>query len=94
MLGFLSIYFFVFIHITIEDKYIKYMLYISLASITFLIILNTSLVEMFDKMFNSSSQKSAELATTNSMGAIIAKLPFGLNILALFGFLLECAKSS
>jgi hypothetical protein len=86
MLGFLSIYFFVFIHITIKDKYIKYMLYLFLASVTLLVVLNTSLVEMFDKMFENSSQRSTELATTSSMGAMIAKLPFGLNVLALFGF--------
>ena len=86
MMAFISIYFFTFIHVVVQNKYIKYIIYILLAYISIYIIMESFLIEMFDKVFSSSNERSTEAASMGSMGVLIAKLPFGLNIIALFGF--------
>jgi hypothetical protein len=87
MIGFTVIYFFNFINFSFENNYIKSLIYISLFIIITLFVLNDSyLIDTFNQTFNSSAEHSAEQTSSGSMGAKIAKLPFGLNIIALFSF--------
>jgi len=87
MMGFMLIYVFVFIHKTLENKYLKIALYSFIALSAIVIVLNTPfLMDMFYKISDSSSRRSVEHASSGSIGVKIAKLPFGLNVVALFGF--------
>jgi len=87
MLGFVSIYFFVMIENTINSRAIKFSVYIMLLLILIAIVFSLDfLFDMLNQTSSSSAQRSQAGASAGSMGAKIAKLPFGLNILALFGF--------
>jgi hypothetical protein len=55
-------------------------------AITTIFILNSPYIDLFFEMFTKSTERTDTLALTSSMGASIAKLPFGLNYLALFGY--------
>jgi len=87
MLGFTSIYFFHFIDTSIGNKILKILLYLFLILFGIALVLSSSeLTSMFNMIMQSSSERTAETATAGSMGAKIAKLPFGLNYIALLGF--------
>ncbi len=87
MVGFTAIYFFNFINFTIKNNYIKLFIYLTLLGLLVLLVLNNQyIMDTFNQTFNSSAEHSAEQASSGSMGAKIAKLPFGLNVVALFSF--------
>jgi len=86
MMGFLSIYIFIFIKKVVLNKYIEYFIYFSFISIIIVILLNSPLMDMFTQIEESSAQRGASRTSSGSLGAIISKLPFGLNIVAQFGF--------
>jgi hypothetical protein len=87
MIGFTLIYLFVFIHNSIQNIYIEAFIYLSILSIVIILILySDKLIYMFEQISSASSQRSLAQASSSSIGAKIAKLPFGLNILTLFGF--------
>lgn len=86
MMGFVSIYLFFFIHTVVKSKFMERSIYIILLLLALGIILNSSLMDMFSQISESSAQRSSLEASSSSMGAKMAKLPFGLNIVALFGF--------
>jgi hypothetical protein len=86
MLLFLAIYLFTFINKITNNKYLKLIFYLIFIAISIIFILNSPYIDLFDRMFNDSTERTDELITTNSMGAIIAKLPFGLNYIALLGY--------
>jgi len=86
MLLFLAIYFIVFINRVVADKYIKYFIYLIFIAIGIAFILNSGYINLFDRMFGNTIERAEELTSTGSMGAVIAKLPFGLNYISLFGF--------
>jgi len=87
MVGFTAIYFFNFINFTIKNNYIKLMIYLSLlGGLTLLVLNNQYIMEIFNQTINSSAEHTVEQSSSGSMGAKIAKLPFGLNVIALFGF--------
>ncbi len=87
MVGFTAIYFFNFINFTIKNNYIKLCIYLTLLGLLVLLVLNNQyIMDTFNQTFNSSAEHSAEQASSGSMGAKIAKLPFGLNVVALFSF--------
>ena len=87
MVGFTAIYFFNFINFTIKNNYIKLMIYLSLlGGLTLLVLNNQYIMEIFNQTVNSSAEHTVEQSSSGSMGAKIAKLPFGLNVIALFGF--------
>lgn len=87
MMGFTSVYFFHFVDTFIENRYLKILFVLSLLTLGTVIVLNSSeLINMFNMIFQSSSERIAESAPAGSMGAKVAKLPFGLNYIALLGF--------
>jgi len=87
MVGFTAIYFFSFINFSIKNNYVKLIIYLTLLGASTILILNNQyLMDTFNQTFSSSAEHSAEQASSGSMGAKIAKLPFGLNIIALFSF--------
>jgi len=87
MVGFTAIYFFNFINFTVPNNYVKLLIYLTLLGGLTLFVLNDSyIMDTFNQTFNSSAEHSAEQSSSGSMGAKIAKLPFGLNVVALFGF--------
>jgi hypothetical protein len=86
MMGFTMIYFFVFVNFFVKNRYIVYLIYTVFLSIAIIVILNSSIMDMIELISNSSAKRSVEQATSGSMGAKIAKLPYGLNIIALLGF--------
>jgi len=87
MVGFTAIYFFNFINFTIKNNYIKLMIYLSLlGGLTLLVLNNQYIMEIFNQTVNSSAEHTVEQSSSGSMGTKIAKLPFGLNVIALFGF--------
>jgi len=87
MMGFLSIYLFSFINSYIKNNYIKTLIYLVLIVMAIVIIVNSDeLMKMFTTILEDSSERNSEQASTSSMGAKMAKLPFGLNYIALLGF--------
>ena len=87
MMGFLTIYIFAFIHYSIKNIYIEIFLYLSIIAILVISVLySNTLMSMFERISSASSERSMIKASSGSLGAKIAKLPFGLNIVALFGF--------
>jgi len=87
MLGFTSIYFFHFIDTSISNKLLKFLLYLFFLLFGVALVVSSSeLTSMFNMIMQSSSERTAETASSGSMGAKIAKLPFGLNYIALLGF--------
>ena len=87
MVGFTAIYFFNFINFTVPNNYVKLLIYlILLGGLTWFVLNDSYIMDTFNQTFNSSAEHSAEQASSGSMGAKIAKLPFGLNVVALFGF--------
>ena len=87
MIGFTSIYFFTFIHTALTNKYTKMFIYLAMVAIVTILILNSGfLMDMFNQISEGSSSRSIASASSGSMGAKIAKLPFGLNVVALLGF--------
>ena len=86
MIGFLSIYLFIFIKKVILNKYIEFFIYSVFIAIALVIIFNSSLIEMFTLIEESSAQRGVATTSSGSLGAIISKLPFGLNIVAQFAF--------
>ena len=86
MMGFLSIYLFIFIKKVISNKYMEFLFYFMLIVIFVAIIMNSSLMDMFTKIEESSSQRGVAHASAGSLGVMMSKLPFGLNIIAQFAF--------
>lgn len=86
MMGFVSIYLFFFIHKVVENKFLERFIYFVLFSMALVIILNSPLMDMLTQITDSSAHRSELEASSSSMGAKMAKLPFGLNVVALFGF--------
>jgi len=87
MVGFTVIYFFNFINFTIKNNYIKIIIYLSLlVGFTIMVLNNQYVMDMFNQTVHSSAEHTAEQTSSGSMGAKIAKLPFGLNVITLFGF--------
>ena len=86
MMGFVSVYFFIFIQSTIKNKYMQFFTYMSFLLITLVAVLNSPLMDMFNQISESSAGRSEMQASSSSMGAKMAKLPLGLNVVALFGF--------
>ena len=86
MMGFLSIYLFLFIKTAILSRYIKFFIYSIFLSVVVGIIINSSLMEMFTQIEASSAQRGVSATSASSLGAIISKLPFGLNIVTQFAF--------
>jgi hypothetical protein len=86
MMGFISIYLFVFIRKTVVNKYMEMFIYFIITLFIVAIIVNSSLMEMFTLIEESSAERGASTTSSGSLGAIISKLPFGLNIVAQFGF--------
>ena len=86
MIGFIVIYIFVFIENSIKNRYIRLFIYLSSIAIATIIIFNSPLMDSFEQILTSSNARSAESASSGSMGAKIAKLPYGINIITLLGF--------
>jgi len=86
MMGFLSIYIFIFIKKVVLNKYIEYSIYFLFIAIILVILLNSPLMDMFTQIEESSAQRGASKTSSGSLGAIISKLPFGLNVIAQFAF--------
>ena len=86
MMGFVSIYLFVLIRTVILNKYIEFFIYFIFITISTLVIINSSLMDMFTQISDSSAERGASAVSSGSLGSKISKLPFGLNIVAQFGF--------
>jgi hypothetical protein len=82
---FTSIYLFILVN-NMESKNLKRFIYIFMVSVGVLIILNTSLVDSFDQILNSSRGRQDSYASASSIGAKLRKLPLLLEITALFGY--------
>ena len=87
LMGSTMIYLFVAIEKSIVYKNIRISIYLLLLlSIIAFILSSEHLRDMFMTISSSSSERSASSANSGSLGAKIAKLPFGLNAVALLGF--------
>ncbi|CAA6820480.1 MAG: Unknown protein [uncultured Sulfurovum sp.] len=87
MMGFISVYLFVFIENLVQSKIRRFLVYMTIAaSLLFIVLSSTFLMDMFNLISNSSAERSEASSSSGSLGAKISKLPFGLNVLALFGF--------
>ena len=86
MMGFLSIYLFIFIKKVITNQYMEFFVYFIFISIFIVIIVNSSLMDMFTKISDSSAQRGVVHASSGSLGAKMSKLPLGLNVVAQFSF--------
>lgn len=87
MVGFTVVYFFNFIHKTITNNTIRLLIYLAgLAGIAGIVFTNQYIMMTFQQTFQSSAEHSSSQASSGSLGAKIAKLPFGLNVVALLGF--------
>jgi hypothetical protein len=86
MIGLTAIYFFSFINIHVKNKFFIFFIYTILVLGIVGVIFNSGLMDMFHQITNSSAERSASAVSSGSLGAKIAKLPFGLNLVALLGF--------
>lgn len=86
MMGFISIYLFVFIRKVVLNKYVEFFIYFTFILLALIIILNSPLFDMFNQISNSSAERVSSSVSSNSLGAKMSKLPFGLNVIAQFGF--------
>jgi len=86
MIGFVSIYLFLFIRKLTLNRYLEFFIYFIFLALIIFLIVNSSLFEMFTQIEESSAQRGVATTSSGSLGAVISKLPFGLNILAQFGF--------
>ena len=87
MVGFTSIYFFYFIHKTITNNTIRILIYlIGFIALTGIVLSNQYIMMTFQQTFQSSAEHSSSQASSGSLGAKIAKLPFGADVVALLGF--------
>ena len=86
LLGFTSVYIFALIHNLLRNFYMELFLYMIILGIIIIIIVNSSLMDMFNTILNSSGERQVAQAASGSMGAKLAKLPYGLNIIGLFGY--------
>jgi len=86
MMGFLSIYIFIFIKKVVLNKYIEFSIYFLFIAIMLIVIFNSPIIDMFTKIEGSSSQRVVAHASSGSLGVMISKLPFGLNVIAQFAF--------
>lgn len=87
MVGFTVIYFFNFIHKKITNNTIRILIYlIGFVALGVIVLSNHYLMMTFQQTFQSSAEHSASQSSAGSLGAKIAKLPFGFNVVALLGF--------
>ena len=87
MVGFIVVYFFQFVNLTVKNNYTRLFVYIMTLIVLILIVLNNDYVMgIYNQTFNSSAEHVAEHTASGSLGAKIAKLPFGLSYIALLGF--------
>ena len=87
MLGFISIYIFSLINYSVQNSNIKIFIYLVFTVLVILLVLSSNeLMHMFTTILESSAENSGNQTASGSMGAKMAKLPFGLNIIALLGF--------
>ncbi len=87
MVGFTVVYFFQFVNLTVKNNYTRLFVYIMTLIVLILIVLNNDYVMgIYNQTFNSSAEHVAEHTASGSLGAKIAKLPFGLSYITLLGF--------
>ncbi len=87
MVGFTVVYFFQFVNSHITNNLTRLSVYLIILGLLILIVLNNDyLMTIYNQTFNSSAEHVAEHTSSGSLGAKIAKLPFGLNYVALLGF--------